>query len=460
MVCITNNTNTLNGALMELAETIADNLTTKGVTASPNDGLTTLANKVLNISNSGGSGSSNCITFSFDGDSVLGENIPSDKFYFIELTNGTVDYLDSEINHASEQCDDDVIIYCGDLSDYEDALDAIMEYDFPSEYYADVPNGYLQLVGTLEYPNGTLSYNCQNGGGSGSCYKVEFTSDCDDESSGSDATLYVFARYQYQPLTNTQLTLTGSDNSSYTATTDSNGIATFNVSMSANTTYTCTYQGSTDTIAVEYSQYLFYDACSSSSKLSKYGSPVTIYNSSISGTPTLEYNSTENAYQIYGTTYNDYLIYPIPKLTGKDNFTFQAEIKVNNSTSYPYLGLGVMPSESNLTSTYADHFYIYRYNASQVYAYAYKRRRTSSSSLSSGRVTHAPTNWMRIRIVFNSSGGYTCYWEELDGTNLKTYTGTISTSTKSDRHYGIYIRCGNSTSYKGYIRNIKAEANS
>ena len=49
-----NDINTLNGALIELGETIADNLKTMGVTASADDGLTTLANKVLQISGSGG----------------------------------------------------------------------------------------------------------------------------------------------------------------------------------------------------------------------------------------------------------------------------------------------------------------------------------------------------------------------------------------------------------------------
>lgn len=44
-----NDTNTLNGALQELGETMASNLTAKGVTASASDGLTTLANKILTI---------------------------------------------------------------------------------------------------------------------------------------------------------------------------------------------------------------------------------------------------------------------------------------------------------------------------------------------------------------------------------------------------------------------------
>lgn len=45
-----NDTNTLNGALSELGETLASNITSKGVSASASDGLTTLANKVLQIS--------------------------------------------------------------------------------------------------------------------------------------------------------------------------------------------------------------------------------------------------------------------------------------------------------------------------------------------------------------------------------------------------------------------------
>lgn len=57
-----NDTNTLNGALNELGETLATNLTTKGVTgANANDGLTTLANKILTIPG----GASNVVQGSF-----------------------------------------------------------------------------------------------------------------------------------------------------------------------------------------------------------------------------------------------------------------------------------------------------------------------------------------------------------------------------------------------------------
>lgn len=46
---MTNDTTTLNGSLMQLGETLASNITAKGVSASANDGLTTLATKILNI---------------------------------------------------------------------------------------------------------------------------------------------------------------------------------------------------------------------------------------------------------------------------------------------------------------------------------------------------------------------------------------------------------------------------
>ena len=52
---MTNDTTTLNGALSELGETLATNITSKGVSASASDGLTTLANKVLQITGGGGS---------------------------------------------------------------------------------------------------------------------------------------------------------------------------------------------------------------------------------------------------------------------------------------------------------------------------------------------------------------------------------------------------------------------
>ena len=60
-----NDINTLGGALSELGETMSANLTAKGVTANPSDGLTTLATKILSIPTGGGGGSSNVVQGTF-----------------------------------------------------------------------------------------------------------------------------------------------------------------------------------------------------------------------------------------------------------------------------------------------------------------------------------------------------------------------------------------------------------
>lgn len=60
-----NDTTTLNGSLQQLGETMATNLTAKGVTANASDGLTTLAGKIANISQSGGGGATNLVQGTF-----------------------------------------------------------------------------------------------------------------------------------------------------------------------------------------------------------------------------------------------------------------------------------------------------------------------------------------------------------------------------------------------------------
>lgn len=59
-----NDLSTLNGSLTELGEKLATNLTNKGVTASANDGLTTLVGKINNIP-TGSGGVTNVVQGSF-----------------------------------------------------------------------------------------------------------------------------------------------------------------------------------------------------------------------------------------------------------------------------------------------------------------------------------------------------------------------------------------------------------
>ena len=65
MIRIVNDTSTLNGSLAQLGETLATNITAKGVTASASDGLTTLASKISQIQTGGGGGCTRMVTGTF-----------------------------------------------------------------------------------------------------------------------------------------------------------------------------------------------------------------------------------------------------------------------------------------------------------------------------------------------------------------------------------------------------------
>lgn len=101
--------NTLNGSLEILGETLATNISSKGVSASASDGLTTLANKVLDISHSV---SVKVVWVEPDGDTSrrpstlnigLNENNIQFAYYILNTGNewsATVYYLDSSLTYT------------------------------------------------------------------------------------------------------------------------------------------------------------------------------------------------------------------------------------------------------------------------------------------------------------------------------------------------------------------------
>ena len=106
-----NDLTTLNGSLTELGEKLATNLTNKGVTASPSDGLTTLVGKINNIPTGSGGGSSNVVTGTFTTGSTragtgtvsisyTGSGYPIAVVIYIE--NGAYDPNDSWYNTISQ----------------------------------------------------------------------------------------------------------------------------------------------------------------------------------------------------------------------------------------------------------------------------------------------------------------------------------------------------------------------
>ncbi len=94
-----NDTNTLNGALMELGSLMAQNLTTQGlIGVSASDGLTTLANDILLIQGGGGGGT----TTLFEDGGVTGD-VNTDYFNLGGTINANVSSDGTNISCSSYQ---------------------------------------------------------------------------------------------------------------------------------------------------------------------------------------------------------------------------------------------------------------------------------------------------------------------------------------------------------------------
>ena len=211
---MTNDTNTLNGALMELGETMADNLVAKGVTASASDGLTTLAGKILDI---------------------------------------------------------------------------------------------------------------QTGG---SCYHIEF-SEASYTAVGGSATLEIYLQENYAPKSGATVTVTGSDGSLYNGITNTNGLSSISVSVTGETTFTCTYNNVSDTATVTVQTYLYQsDMTTDDGNWTK----------SNSSGMTITYST--DGCTVKGTTSSDRTYYLSSSITLPTNFVVEYDITAyalgayNNSTEF------------------------------------------------------------------------------------------------------------------------------
>ena len=95
-----NDITTLNGSLSQLGETLATNITAKGVSASASDGLTTLANKVLQIS--GDTPTPPTPTTLFEDGGVTGD-VNTDYFNLGGTINASVSSTGTNISCSSYQ---------------------------------------------------------------------------------------------------------------------------------------------------------------------------------------------------------------------------------------------------------------------------------------------------------------------------------------------------------------------
>lgn len=133
----------------------------------------------------------------------------------------------------------------------------------------------------------------------GSCYHIEF-SEASYTAIGGSATLEIYLQENYAPKSGATVTVTGSDSSVYTATTNSSGVASVTVTgISASTVFTATYQGATATCTVTVQTYIFYDDASVDHSSTLFGNHISLRNS---GTATVGYNA--NGYYTITNTRN------------------------------------------------------------------------------------------------------------------------------------------------------------
>lgn len=242
-----NDTNTLNGALMELGETMADNLQTMGVPASASEGLTTLANKITDISPSVGG-------LDLDISIDLSNNPHTAYIHDNVLINAKVnaDYDTTAIDVDGVLQGATVTFKNGSttLGTSVTGLDGIATYTIN-----DISIGTYNITASFDgtgtdydSATGSLTFTV------GHNYSLAFSQTSIIASLGS-ATIECTLLDNGEVVSGATVTLTGTDNSTYTSTTNTNGVASFNITVTDNATFTATYDTTTATIDVIYIPY-------------------------------------------------------------------------------------------------------------------------------------------------------------------------------------------------------------
>ena len=377
---MTNDTTTLNGALAELGETMATNITAKGVSASASDGLTTLAGKISQISQSGGgtpvvefdntnfgtrfaftrpsgsfkdtftihvpSGTTHLVEYCFyylknltgidlptgltnigqyafyyceglteaeipNTVEAIGQNafyyctslqsvniptslssIPTNCFRYSGLTSVTIpSNITSMSNYAFGNCSNLETIHFDSAT--PPTVTSSTFQNLPTTCVIEVPCDSLSLyTSASNYPSSSTYTYVPYG-----CNGLKFLQDSYTTSTGS-CELSLRLWDNNAPVSGGTITITGSDSSTYTCTTDSNGEATCTVSnVSGTVTFTATYSSYSATCTVTQSSYLINDPATSDNTSTLFGDSISLRNS---GANTIAWNSS-NYYLLTNT---------------------------------------------------------------------------------------------------------------------------------------------------------------
>ena len=275
-------------------------------------------------------------------------------------------------------------------------------------------------------------------------YSLEFGEDSYTATGGS-CTVSVLLEKDSAPLADAVVTFSSDESTTVTATTGSDGVASATISFNDSTTLLATYNNITATAAITV-QTGWFDPCTSSDNLTGYGSYINLRNNNNQNI-TLEYDSTENAYALYGQNIGgSQSLIPCSYLDGATNFKFEAEVLTKGDSGYYQFGIGLTSTDSKTTS------YNYRLRGDSTI----QRYNISNGSESeSTKVSETTRNkWWKLSMVKDGTTLTTTITDVANDTVKATDIQTI-TSRNNQRVGLILLAYG--TTYKGYFRNIKAE---
>lgn len=221
------------------------------------------------------------------------------------------------------------------------------------QYLKDIGDAIREKSGSNEvyYPSEMASAILAIPTGSGG---LELTTSLvlssDVETTTGAVTLSALLKANYDDLTPSDIDLDGflknapvklydsNDTLLDTALTGSNGVVTFNETITEDTTFYCKFDGTSDynscisnTVTVEVISYLFYDKCDSSSSLTSYGSSQPMRNGGIS-----TIGHTDDYHTITNNKREAESIIPILDLTGTTgdfSIEFDSYIQGSNGSS-------------------------------------------------------------------------------------------------------------------------------
>ena len=190
---------------------------------------------------------------------------------------------------------------------------------------------------------------------------------------------------------------------------------------------------------------LFEDACNSASGLSNYGSGIAIRGSGSS--MSMEYDSNQNAYKIYGSG-NYYSMIPIPILNDEDEYVISADVK-GQSVSANAVGLCI--DNRNDTTSYS--YAVWLESLSKVVGKQFSLNSDGAVNQHTG-LSLSANNWYRMELTVDGSS---LTGKLYDGDTVLATDST--TLTVENRQVGIFLLTQNGTTNSTcYVKNIKAES--